>query len=73
MADEEQATGPTMVDEANKAAERLERANAAMEKTIARLESLSVERTLGGKTSASVPKKEESASEYAERALRGDV
>ena len=60
----------TVVDEAIAAAERLERANAAMEKTLHRLESLSVERTLGGRGNARA-EREDSDEEYADKVLRG--
>lgn len=63
-----------IVDEANKAAERLEKANEANKETLKRMEAIQSREILGGKTSAGSPQKVEvveTPQEYAHRMLRG--
>lgn len=62
---------PTIIDEANKAAERLEQANKEREELIKREEAIEARRRLGG--SVEVPKEEkrpETNKEYVERVMR---
>ena len=60
-----------MISKANTAAARLEAANLEMAKLIAQKESLMVEKTLGGQTTAGVEVKEETPEEYAKKLLSG--
>lgn len=62
-----------LIDKANAAAERLERATALLAKENERREALAVERALGGEAATNGPPREESASEYAKKALRGEL
>ena len=61
-----------MIDKANEAAARLERANVEHAKIVARQEALQVEKTLGGKAEAGQPAKEETPEEYAKRIMAGE-
>ena len=72
--DEEKDSSPTMVDAANKAADRLEKAQKALDKSLDRRERLEVERTLGGTADAGQPseKKEISDAEYAKKVMTGE-
>lgn len=64
----------SVMGKAMEAAERLEAANAKTEKLIERQEALAVQNTLGGSAKVEPPeKKEESDSDYAKRALAGDL
>ena len=63
-----------MVIEANKAAERLEKANATQAELLRKIEILESRRVLGGQSMAGTsvePPKEESPKEYAARMMRG--
>ena len=62
-----------LIDKANAAAERLEAANAQLEKNLVRQEKLVVEARLGGNADASQPKKsdEEEAKEAAMKLMEG--
>ena len=63
----------TLVDDANLAAARLERANKEQAKLLARQEALKVEQTLGGKAEAGPVKTELSDEEYAKKVLAGEL
>lgn len=65
----------SLVDQANKAAERLEAATKAYNDVVNRQEALAARMTLGGKSDAGqVPeKKEETPAEYKARVMRGEV
>tara|TARA_Y100000310_G_C20702423_1_gene831078 strand:+ start:1983 stop:2273 length:291 start_codon:yes stop_codon:yes gene_type:complete len=72
--DEKQTEG--LVDEALNAADRIEKANAEYKALVERQERVLVETKLGGKAAAgSVPEKpkEETATEYAKRVMRGEI
>ena len=62
-----------MIDRANAAAERLETANKERARLLNEERALKVERTLGGKTSAAVPKKELTEEEYARKVMANDL
>jgi len=73
---EEEKRALDMIAEANLAAERLEKANAAHEEVMKRMQVLESQRILGGKAVAGEPvveKKVETPAEYAKRMLRGGV
>lgn len=63
----------SLVDQATRAAERLEKATADFNKVVDRQEAIAARMALGGKSDAGVPseKKEESATEYKNRVLKG--
>lgn len=72
MENTEQAKTPSMIESANIAAERLERANAEMKANIAKLEELKAFEKLGGVTQgrpAEQPKVEVDPKDYAKKAL----
>lgn len=62
-----------MVEKANQAAERLEKANQVQAEQIKKQEAIETRQILGGKTSAGQPAPviEETPKEYAQRMLRG--
>lgn len=63
-----------MIDQANEAAERLERANNRREELLQREEKLAIQKTLGGKAEAGIEPekpKEETAEEYKNRIMKG--
>ena len=62
-----------LIEKANAAAERLEKATAALAKENTRREQLAVERRLGGNAGTAAPVQEESPEEYAKKVLAGDV
>ena len=63
-----------LIDKANMAAERLEKANEELGKLILRQEKLQVEKALGGHAEAGTPQKlDETPEEYAKRVMSGDV
>ncbi len=63
-----------LIDKANLAAERIEKASEEMSKNLDRQERQSVEKTLSGKAKATGPQeKEETDEEYAERVMSGEV
>ena len=65
-----------LIDNANEAAERLERANAIKKELLEREEKLHALKMLGGQSEAGVvpPKpKEETPEEYAEKLMKGEV
>jgi len=71
---QEATTAESIVEKAEAAAERIEAANKRMEENIKRLEQAQVERTLSGEATAGAPpKKEETDTEYANKALRGEL
>lgn len=75
-AKEKEAVEPaddTLVVRAEKAARRIEEANKTQEALIIRKEALEVEKTLGGKAEAVGKVKEESDSDYADKALAGEL
>ncbi len=63
----------SVVDQANEAAARLERANVKHAELIAKQEALQVKETLGGKAEAGAPPKEETPEEYSAKVMRGEV
>lgn len=67
-------TTTPLIEEANKAAKRMEAANAKMEKLVARQEKMQVEKTLGGNTDAGkAVKQEETEAEYADKVMKGEI
>lgn len=70
---EPEAKQVSMVDKANEAAARLERANVEHAKIVARQEALAVEKTLGGTAEAGTPAKEDTPEEYAKKVMANDV
>ena len=75
---EEQPAAPAakstpMIDAANEAAERLEKANKKNEELISKQEALAVEKTFGGEAEAGAPAKEETPEEYAKKVMANDV
>jgi hypothetical protein len=66
----------SIIEEANKAAERLERANAEQRMLLERNEEFIALQRLGGRTEggqAPIPVKEESPQEYAKKILEGKI
>lgn len=63
----------TMIDNANDAAARLERANAKKEKLLDREEAQRVKETLGGKAEATSQNKEETPEEYKDRVMKNEA
>ena len=65
----------TLIEQANQAAERLERANQERALLLAREEELEARRRLGGVTQMSVPDKPhvETPKEYRDRILKGQI
>lgn len=64
----------TLLEKAEAAAERIEKATAAMAEMLERQEKIRADELLGGRSSAGQPApepKEETAKEYAERVMRG--
>lgn len=61
-----------LIDRANEAAQRLEKANKTLEKNLARQEALQVEKTLGGNADVRQAPKEETPQEYKDRVMRGE-
>ena len=55
------------------AAERLEQATANMKAESARLEALKVEQTMSGTATSGEPQVKETAAEYAQKGLRGEL
>ena len=68
-------TASSVLDKANAAADRLEKANKQMEEYINKVESLQAEQLLAGKADAgTMPnKKEESASDYAKKVMSNEA
>lgn len=63
-----------MIDKANAAAERLEKANEERERLIVREEALRVKETLGGKAEAGqTQNKEQSDEDYAKQVMNGET
>ena len=62
-----------LINNANAAAERMEKATKKMEAVTARQEALNVAKTLGGEAEAGAGNKEETPEEYAERILANDT
>ena len=79
MEDTDEGDKPTstpVIDAANKAAERLEKANEEQKEILARQEMLMAKNALGGKSEAGdtpQKKKELTAEEYSDAVLRGEV
>ena len=64
---------PTIVDQANSAADRIEKATKLMESQLQRMEVAAVEKRLGGSADVSSPAPVETDADYAEKALKGEV
>jgi hypothetical protein len=64
---------PSMLQEAERTAARLDELNEQLEKKLQRLEELQVEQTLSGKATVNNTAREESPEEYAEKAMRGEL
>lgn len=64
-----------LIDKANEAAERMERANAKKEVLLQREEALKVEKTLGGEAEVTPDKKEEEESyaDYAKKVMANET
>lgn len=62
---------PSLIEQANAAAARIEEATREMEAQVQRMEAARVERTLAGRATTTPEKEEETDAEYAERALAG--
>ena len=62
-----------MVDKANEAAARLEKATDNLNKTLEKQEALSVKAALGGETVAGQEKKEESPEDYAKKVMANEL
>lgn len=73
--EEVETSNTPMIDAANKAAERLEKANEEQKEILARQEELMAKNALGGKAEAGETneKKEETPAEYAKRVMSGEV
>ena len=69
---DETPASSTMIEDAHKAAERIEAANKETKALLDREESIRVNQEFRGKTKAGKPK-EETAKEYKDRVMRGDV
>ncbi len=70
--EEEKSTAPGLLQSADEKAARLEKALNKADTIVSRLEALKVEQTLGGKTEASVPPKEETPAEYTKKIMSGE-
>lgn len=62
-----------LIQQANEAAERLEKANKQLGELLTRQEALTVQRTLTGKAEAGKGNVEETPQEYRDRVLKGDI
>ena len=62
-----------LIEKANQAAVRVEKANKRLEYNIAKLEKVQVEKILGGTTSTNMEPPEESPEEYAQKVLSNEV
>jgi len=62
-----------LIAKANEAAERLEKANKALEENLKKQEALQVKTLLGGKSEAGIPEMKETPEDYAKRVMRGDL
>lgn len=73
LGDKSQNSTISIIEEANKAAERLEQANKRKEELIRREEEIEARRRLGGNTEINTEKpKEETPSEYIDRVMKGN-
>ena len=66
----------TLIDKANAAAERLEKANARQAELISQQENIEARRMLGGQTNAGIQppvQKEETPGEYSKRIMSGKI
>jgi len=70
-APEEPDLADTLVQQAERAASRLEEANTRMEENIKTLKGLKVRERLGGRAEANTGQQEESPENYADRMLKG--
>ena len=70
---EEKVKAGSMIDKANEAASRMEKANKHHEELIAKEEALKVERTLSGNAEAGMPPKEETPEDYAKKVMANDA
>jgi len=68
---EEPDLADTLVQQAERAASRLEEANTRMEENIKTLRGLKVRERLGGRAEANTGQQEESPEDYADRMLKG--
>jgi hypothetical protein len=75
MEEQTQPEKPAIIEEAQKNAERLEKANMDMRELLQKLEKLEAFKTLGGKSELTPQEKpkEISPQEYAQMALRGEL
>ena len=73
--EEVETSNTPMIDAANKAAERLEQANAEQKEILARQEMLMAKNALGGQSEAgkSEEKTEETPAEYAKKVMSGAI
>ena len=71
-ADDESADTQSPIEEANKAAERMEKANAETKKLLDRQEKIIAEQTLRGKATGGAPKVEETPKQYADRVMKNE-
>jgi len=70
---ETEQTG-NLIDEANQAAERIEKAEKQLSRTLDRQEAMTVEKTLSGRAKATGAKQiEETPEEYTDRVVAGNV
>ena len=68
----DEISAKTMVDKANDAVERMEKANAKTEELLKRQEAIKVQDTLGGKADAG-KKTEETPQDYAKKVMANDL
>ena len=69
-------TSTPLIDSANEAAKRMEEANKVKAELLTKEEELAYKRTLGGQSEAGIEAekpKEETAVEYKDRVMRGDI
>lgn len=71
--DEEDVKSSPMIDNANIAAERVEKATKNLKTQLDRQEVIKAEETLGGTADAGAGQKEDTPKEYAEKVMRGDI
>jgi len=71
----EEVKEPTLLEKAEKTAERIEKANAEMKELLERQEKVESNKILGGRSEAgqATEKKEETPAEYAKRVMSGKV
>ena len=62
-----------LIDKANQAAERIEKATEELNKTLKKQEALKIEKALGGTADAGQENKEETPEEYAKRVMKNEL